>query len=407
MPIQLPIYLDHNATTPVDARVLEAMLPYFTEHFGNAASRNHSFGLTAAKAVADARQQVAALLNCDAEEIIWTSGATESNNLAIKGVATGYADKGRHLITQASEHKAVLDPMARLAKEGCSTTILPVDELGRISVERLEESLREDTVLVSIMYANNETGTIQPIREIGQLCRNRGILFHVDATQAVGHIPVDVQADCIDLLSLSAHKFYGPKGGGALYLRKRRPAIKLISQIDGGRHERGYRSGTLNVPGIVGLGKAAELARIEMAEESRRMATLRDQLEQTLLREVPFVTVNGDPANRLPHTTNLSFAYIEGESIMLAMDDVAVSSGSACTSASLEPSHVLKAMGVKKTLIHSAIRFGVGRSTTAEQVDYVTAKLSKAVARLREMSPLYEMAMDGIDPETVKWDSHD
>lgn len=405
MGLTLPIYLDHNATTPVDPRVLDAMLPWFTQQFGNAASRDHAFGHAAASAVKEARQQVAKLLNCQPEEIIWTSGATESNNLAIKGIAAGHAGKGRHLLTQATEHKAVLDPFARLAREGFNTTILPVDALGRISVNELAASLRPDTILVSIMLANNETGTLQPIHQVGQICRERGILFHVDATQAVGHIPVDVQADCIDLLSLSGHKFYGPKGCGALYVR-RRPSLKLLPLLDGGRHERGYRSGTLNVPGIVGVGKAAEIAQAEMPQHSQRLSALRDQFEQTLLREVPFVTVNGDPAHRLPHTTNLSFAYIEGESIMLALDDVAVSSGSACTSASLEPSHVLEAMGVKSTLIHSAIRFGLGRSTTAEQLNYVATKLAKAVYRLREMSPLYEMAMEGIDPETVQWTPH-
>lgn len=403
MGASLPIYLDHNATTPVDRRVLEAMLPYFAEVFGNAASRSHSFGQAAARAVDEAREQVASLLNAVPSEIIFTSGATESNNLAIKGVAQWLSQKGRHLITQATEHKAVLDPCRVLAKQGFEVTVLGVDKLGRVKVEEVLAALRPDTTLVSVMYANNETGTIQPIREIGAICRERGILFHTDATQAVGHVPVDVKADHIDLLSLSAHKLYGPKGVGALYIRKRDPRIVPVAIMEGGGHERGFRSGTLNVPGIVGLGKACEIAEAELTGEMVAMAALRDRLEQGILARNQFVTINGDTAHRLPQTTNLSFAFVEGESIMLGMEEVAVSSGSACTSASLEPSHVLAAMAISPVLAHSSIRFGVGRSTTAEQVDYVVEKVTSVVRRLREMSPLYEMALDGVDLESVQW----
>ena len=401
--LQTPIYLDHNATTPVAPRVFEAMRPYFCELFGNAASSTHSFGHSAAGAVANARAQVASLINCDASEIIWTSGATESNNLAIKGVAEMYAGKGKNLVTQLTEHKAVLDPCKRLESRGGAVTFLNVDKTGRVSLAELAAAIRPDTILVSIMYANNETGTLQPIREIGQLCHDRGVLFHCDATQAVGHVPVDVRGDNIDLLSLSAHKFSGPKGVGALYVRKRHPRVLLSPLFDGGGHERGLRSGTLNVPGIVGCGEACRLARAEMPAEVLRLALLRDKLEAILLSAIPFITINGDTAHRLPHTSNMSFAYVEGESIMLAMDDVAVSSGSACTSASLEPSHVLAAMGISPISAHSSIRFGLGRSTTAEQIEYVAVKLTRNIQRLRELSPLYEMALDGIDPETVHW----
>ena len=395
--MQLPIYLDHNATTPVDRRVFEAMRPYFCEVFGNAASRSHSFGQLAANAVDAGREQVAALLHCDASEIIFTSGATESNNLAIKGVASMYASKGRHIITQLTEHKAVLDPCKRLASQGYEVTFVGVDKNGRVSMEELAAALRPETILVSIMYANNETGTLQPIRQIGQLCHQRGVLFHTDATQAVGHIPIDVQADQIDLLSLSGHKLYGPKGVGSLFVRKRNPRVLLTPLLDGGGHERGFRSGTLNVPGIVGLGAACQIAASDMVDEMSRMASLRNRLEQGILQANPFVTVNGDAGNRLPHTANLSFAYVEGESIMLSIDDIAVSSGSACTSASLEPSHVLAAMGLSPVVAHSSIRFGVGRSTTAEQIDYVIEKLTRGIVRLRDMSPLYELAMESTD----------
>ena len=395
--MQLPIYLDHNATTPVDRRVFEAMRPYFCEVFGNAASRSHSFGQLAANAVDVGREQVAALLHCDASEIIFTSGATESNNLAIKGVASMYASKGRHIITQLTEHKAVLDPCKRLASQGYEVTFVGVDKTGRVSMEELAAALRPETILVSIMYANNETGTLQPIRQIGQLCHQRGVLFHTDATQAVGHILIDVQADQIDLLSLSGHKLYGPKGVGSLFVRKGNPRVLLTPLLDGGGHERGFRSGTLNVPGIVGLGAACQIAASDMVDEMSRMASLRNRLEQGILQANPFVTVNGDAGNRLPHTTNLSFAYVEGESIMLSIDDIAVSAGSACTSASLEPSHVLAAMGLSPVVAHSSIRFGVGRSTTAEQIDYVIEKLTRGIVRLRDMSPLYELAMESTD----------
>ena len=395
--MQLPIYLDHNATTPVDRRVFEAMRPYFCEVFGNAASRSHSFGQLAANAVDAGREQVAALLHCDASEIIFTSGATESNNLAIKGVASMYASKGRHIITQLTEHKAVLDPCKRLASQGYEVTFVGVDKNGRVSMEELAAALRPETILVSIMYANNETGTLQPIGQIGQLCHQRGVLFHTDATQAVGHIPIDVQADQIDLLSLSGHKLYGPKGVGSLFVRKGNPRVLLTPLLDGGGHERGFRSGTLNVPGIVGLGAACQIAASDMVDEMSRMASLRNRLEQGILQANPFVTVNGDAGNRLPHTANLSFAYVEGESIMLSIDDIAVSSGSACTSASLEPSHVLAAMGLSPVVAHSSIRFGVGRSTTAEQIDYVIEKLTRGIVRLRDMSPLYELAMESTD----------
>lgn len=401
--VSTPIYLDHNATTPVDRRVFEAMRPYFCDVFGNAASRTHVFGQAAAKAVDRARERVAAHLTCDPSEIIWTSGATESDNLAIKGVAEMYVGKGRHIITQLTEHKAVLDPFKRLESQGYQATFLGVDKTGRVNVDELAAAIRPDTILVSIMYANNETGTLQRIREIGELCHARGVLFHCDATQAAGHVPVDVRGDQIDLLSMSAHKLYGPKGVGVLYVRKRNPRVMLSPLFDGGGHERGFRSGTLNVPGIVGCGEACRIAQMEMVDESKRVSSLRDRLESELLKRNRFVTVNGDVKHRLPHTTNLSFAYVEGESIMLAMDDVAVSSGSACTSASLEPSHVLAAMAVSPTLAHSSIRFGLGRSTTAEQIDYVTEKLTRNIQRLREMSPLYELAMEGVDPETVQW----
>lgn len=401
--LKTPIYLDHNATTPVDPRVFEAMRPYFCEIFGNAASRTHSFGHQAAIAVDKAREQVASLLNCDPSEVIWTSGATESNNLAIKGVAEMYAGKGKHVITQLTEHKAVLDPCKRLEARGFEVTFLGVDSAGRINLDDLKKAIRPDTILVSIMHANNETGTLQPICEIGQICHDRGVLFHCDAAQTVGHIPIDVREDNIDLLSLSAHKFSGSKGVGALYVRKRNPRVLLSPLLDGGGHERGFRSGTLNVPGIVGCGEACRLAQADMPTEMRRLSALRDKLESRILSALRFVTVNGDTAHRLPHTSNMSFAYVEGESIMLAMDDVAVSSGSACTSASLEPSYVLAAMGISPLLAHSSIRFGLGRSTTDEQIEYVADKLTRNIERLREMSPLYEMALEGTDPESVHW----
>ena len=383
------IYLDYNATTPVDPHVFEAMRPYFTELFGNAASTNHSFGQTAQAAVVKARNQVAALLNVEqderqgAREIIWTSGATEGNNLAIKGVAHTYRDKGRHLITQATEHKAVLDTCQRLESEGFEITWLPVNSAGRVSPEELSRKIRPDTLLVSIMYANNETGTIQPVREIGAICKERNVFFHTDATQAVGKIPVDVEADGIDLLSLSAHKLYGPKGCGALFVRRKGPRVRLMPLFDGGGHERGYRSGTLNVPGIVGLGAACEIARELMPAESQRLSTLRDRLESTIRSAIDRVVVNGDIDHRLPQVSNLSFAAADGSSMLNALDDVAVSSGSACTSASLQASHVLRAMGLEDELAHNSIRFSLGRFTTSDEIDYVAAKVVRIVRSLR------------------------
>jgi len=386
---RLPIYLDYNATTPVDPRVFEAMRPYFTEVFGNAASASHSFGQVAQDAVIRARNQVAALLNVEqderqgAREIIWTSGATEGNNLAIKGVAEAYRDKGRHIITQTTEHKAVLDPCQRLAGQGCEITWLPTNRYGRVCAEQVAEAIRPDTILVSIMYANNETGTIQPVRDIGAVCRARGVFFHSDATQAVGKIPIDVHADGIDLLSLSAHKLYGPKGVGALFVRRKGPRVRLAPLIDGGGHERGYRSGTLNVPGIVGLGAACEIARHDMHEESRRLSGLRDRLESTILSALERVFVNGDTFHRLPQVSNLSFAGADGSSMLRGLDDVAVSSGSACTSASMQASHVLRAMGLDDELAYNSIRFSLGRFTTEAEVDYTAEKVIRMVRSLR------------------------
>lgn len=389
MTLRFPIYMDYSATTPVDPRAFAAMRPYFTELFGNAASATHSFGHAAQDAVLRARNQVAALLNVEqderqgAREIVFTSGATEANNLAIKGVAATYRDKGRHVITQATEHKAVMESCQRLAAEGFEITWLPVDRAGRVNVEELAAAVRPDTVLVSIMYANNETGTIQPIREIGQVCKEREVFFHTDATQAVGKVPLDVQVDGIDLLSLSAHKFYGPKGTGALFVRRKGPRVRLMPLLDGGGHERGYRSGTLNVPGIVGLGTACEVARQNMAEESKRLSGMRDGFESRVLTALDRVQVNGDRAHRLPHVSNLSFAGADGSSVLRALDDVALSSGSACTSASLQASHVLRAMGVADEMAHNSIRFSLGRLTTQEEVDYVARRLIGAVASCR------------------------
>jgi cysteine desulfurase len=390
MPPRLPIYLDYNATTPVDPLVFETMRPYFTEVFGNAASSSHSFGRVAQDAVIRARNQVAALLNVEqdprqgAREIIWTSGATEANNLAIKGVAGSYRDKGRHIITQATEHKAVLDPCARLEAEGFEITWLPVNKYGRVCAEQVAEAIRSDTVLVSIMYANNETGTIQPIRDIAAVCKARGVFFHTDATQAVGKLPIDVHADGIDLLSLSAHKFYGPKGVGALYVRKRGPRVRLVPLFNGGGHERGYRSGTLNVPGIVGLGAACEIAQAQMLEESARLCGMRDRFESQVLSSLDRVFINGDRFHRLPHVSNLSFTGADGSSILRAMDDVAVSSGSACTSASLQASHVLRAMGLNDELAYNSIRFSLGRFTTQAEMEYVAQKVIRVVRELRD-----------------------
>ena len=403
MAVKLPIYMDNHATTPLDPRVLEAMMPFFTDKFGNAASRNHSFGWSAEEAVENARQQVASLIGATAKEIIFTSGATESDNLMIKGVAEMYREKGNHVITQAIEHKAVLDTCKNLEKHGFEVTYLPVQKDGRVSPEDVRQAIKPTTILICIMYANNEIGVINPIPEIGKIAKEHGIVFAVDGVQAVGKVPVDVQKDNIDLLAISAHKLYGPKGVGALYVRRRNPRVQLSAIIDGGGHERGMRSGTLNVPGIVGLGKACELCQQEMAQESVRLAGLRDRLRAGLEAKLDEVFINGSMEHRLPNNLNMSFAYVEGESLLMGINDVAVSSGSACTSATLEPSYVLKALGVGEDLAHTSIRFGLGRFTTQEEVDYVIVKMVQVVTKLRELSPLYEMAKEGIDISKVKW----
>ncbi|MBS3913341.1 MAG: IscS subfamily cysteine desulfurase [Bacteroidetes bacterium] len=403
--MQLPIYLDNNATTKVDPRVFEAMTPFFLNDFGNAASRSHSFGWKAEEAVDYAREQIAALIGANEKEIIFTSGATESNNLAIKGVFEMYASKGKHIITSVTEHKAVLDTCKHLEKLGAEITYLPVAMDGMLDMKDLENAIRPDTILVSIMYGNNEMGVVQKIREIGALCKSKGVLFHSDATQAVGKIPVDVIADNIDLMSFTAHKMYGPKGIGALFVRRKNPRVKVTAQMDGGGHERGMRSGTLNVPGIVGFGKACELARLEMAQDAERLSKLRDKLENALLK-LEESYVNGNKENRLPHTTNISFKYVEGEGLMMAVKDIAVSSGSACTSASLEPSYVLKALGLDDELAHSSLRFGLSRFTTEEEIDYTINYVTQAVNRLRDMSPLWEMFKDGVDLKSIEWSEH-
>lgn len=391
--MEFPVYLDNNATTPLDPRVLEAMLPYFTSKFGNAASRSHVFGWVAEEGVDYAREQVAKLIGCTDKEIIFTSGATEADNLGIKGVYEMYQGKGNHIVTVATEHKAVLDTCTHLEKLGARVTYLNVKEDGLIDLAELQAAMTAETILVTVMYGNNEIGVIQPIREISAIAHQYGALFMTDATQAVGKIPVDVDADGIDLLALSAHKLYGPKGVGALYVRRKNPRVKLTAQMDGGGHERGMRSGTLNVPGIVGLGKACELCRLEMDEEAKRLSALRDKLEQALLL-IEESQVNGSTSQRLPHVSNMSFKYVAGEGLMMAMKDVAVSSGSACTSASLEPSYVLKHLGLSDDIAHSAIRFGLGRFTTAEEVDYAIESAKKEVKQLRNLSPLWEMVKE-------------
>jgi cysteine desulfurase len=403
MAVKLPIYMDNHATTQVDPRVVEAMLPYFTEKFGNAASRNHSFGWVGEEAVETARQQIASLINATPKEIIFTSGATESDNLMIKGVAEMYREKGNHIITQAIEHKAVLDTCKRLEKEGYEVTYLPVKKDGRVDPEDVRKAIRPTTILIAIMYANNEIGSVNPMAEIGKIAKEHGVIFASDAVQAVGKIPVDVQKDNIDLLAITAHKLYGPKGVGALYVRRRNPRVQLSAILDGGGHERGMRSGTLNVPGIVGLGKACEIAQQEMAEESKRLSALRDRLKTKLEAKLDETFINGSLEHRLPHNLNMSFAYVEGESLLMGINDIAVSSGSACTSATLEPSYVLKALGVGEDLAHTSIRFGLGRFSTEEEVDYVVDKMVQVVTKLRELSPLYEMAKEGIDISKVKW----
>jgi cysteine desulfurase len=404
--MKLPIYLDNHATTPMDPRVLDAMLPYFREDFGNAASRNHVFGWKAEEAVETARKQIADLIGANPKEIVFTSGATESNNLAIKGVAEMYAEKGNHIITVASEHKAVLDTTKHLEKLGRRVTYLPLQKDGLIDLDMLRDAITDKTILVSVMYANNEIGVVQPIAEIGKICKEKGVLFHSDAVQAVGKIPVNVIADNIDLMSLTAHKLYGPKGVGALYVRRKSPRVQLAAQMDGGGHERGMRSGTLNVPGIVGLGAACAIAKAEMAEESAKLRALRDRLMNKLTSELDEVFINGSMEHRLPHNLNISFAYVEGESLLMGINEIAVSSGSACTSATLEPSYVLKSLGMGDDLAHSSIRFGIGRFNTEEEIDYTANKLIEVVRKLRELSPLYEMAKEGVDLTKVQWAVH-
>src|SRR4051794_15577328 len=404
--MKLPIYLDNHATTPMDPRVLEAMLPYFTEQFGNAASRNHSFGWQAEEAVEKARKQIADLIGANPKEIVFTSGATESNNLAIKGVAEMYAEKGNHIITAATEHKATLDTCKQLEKEGCRVTYLPLKADGLIDLDTLREAITDKTILISVMYANNEIGVIQPIPEIGKICKEKGILFHSDAVQAVGKIPVNVIKDNVDLLSLSGHKIYGPKGVGALYVRRKSPRVQLTAQMDGGGHERGMRSGTLNVTGIVGLGEACAIAKREMAEETVKLQKMRDYLKDRLTTELDEVYINGSWEHRLPHNLNISFAYVEGESLLMGINDIAVSSGSACTSATLEPSYVLKALGMGDDLAHSSIRFGVGRFNTQEEVEYTADRVIEVVRKLRELSPLYELVKEGVDLSKVQWTAH-
>jgi len=404
--MKLPIYMDSHATTRTDPRVLEAMLPYFTEYFGNAASRNHSFGWEAEQATEKSRKQIADLIGATPKEIVFTSGATESNNLALKGIAEMYAERGNHIITQVTEHKAVLDTCKHLEKNGVRVTYLPVQTNGLIDLDQLRDAITDKTILISIMYANNEIGVVQPMKEIGKIAKEKGILFHSDAVQAIGKIPVNVIQDGIDVLSLTAHKLYGPKGVGALYVRRRNPRVQITAQMDGGGHERGMRSGTLNVPGIVGLGAACEIANREMAEESKRLSFLRDKLKDKLMSSLDEVYINGTMEHHLPHNLNISFAYVEGESLLMGINDIAVSSGSACTSATLEPSYVLKALGAGDDLAHSSIRFGLSRFNTEEEVDYVANKVIDVVKKLRELSPLYEMAKEGVDLSKVVWAAH-
>jgi cysteine desulfurase len=401
-----PVYMDNHATTRVDSRVLDAMLPYFTEKFGNAASRNHSFGWEAEEAVDRSRNQIAALIGAKSKEIIFTSGATESDNLAIKGVVEFYKDKGNHIISCVTEHKAVLDSCRALERASKATvTYLPVDKYGMVDPDAVRRAITDKTVLITIMWANNEIGTIHPIAEIGKIAKEKGIVFHTDAVQAIGKVPVDFEKAGVDLASITAHKIYGPKGIGALYVRSKGPRVRLTPQMDGGGHERGMRSGTLNVPGIVGLGAACEISGKEMPDEAQRLIQLRSQLQAGLFERLDEIYVNGHPTERLPGNLNVSFAYVEGESLLMGINDIAVSSGSACTSATLEPSYVIRALGIDDELAHSSIRFGLGRFNTLEEVDYVTDRVSKEVKRLREMSPLYEMAKEGIDLKSVNWKS--
>lgn len=401
--MKLPIYMDNHSTTRVDPRVVEEMLPYFTVYYGNAASRNHSFGWDADKAVEVSRERLARVINADSKEIIFTSGATESNNLALKGVVEMYAEKGNHIITQATEHRSVLDTAKRLERSGIKVTYLPVDKDGLVDPDDARQAITESTVLISIMLVNNEIGVIQPVAEIGRIAKERGVLFHCDATQGIGKIAVDVQSMGIDLLSFTAHKIYGPKGIGALYVRRKSPRVRLAPIIDGGGHERGMRSGTLNVPGIVGFGKACEIAMEVMDEESVRLLHLREQLRRGIMDSLKDVYLNGDIERRIPGNLNISFAYVEGESLLMGLKEIALSSGSACTSATLEPSYVLQALGVGAELAHSSVRFGLGRFNTEEEVDYVIGRVIETVNRLREMSPLYEMVKAGVNLKEVKW----
>ncbi len=402
--LKFPIYLDYSATTPVDPRVAAKMIPYLTEHFGNPASRSHAFGWEAERAVEEAREQVAALVNADPKEIIWTSGATESNNLAIKGAAHFYAGKGKHLITVKTEHKAVLDTTRELERQGFEVTYLDVQDNGLIDLEQFKAAIRPDTIVVSVMFVNNEIGVVQPIAEIGEICRERGIVFHVDAAQATGKVEIDLEKLKVDLMSFSAHKTYGPKGIGALYVR-RKPRVRLEAQMHGGGHERGLRSGTLATHQIAGMGEAFRIAREEMAVDNARIGKLRDRLLKGLA-DIEATYVNGDMVQRVPHNLNISFAYVEGESMIMAVKDLAVSSGSACTSASLEPSYVLRALGRNDELAHSSIRFTIGRFTTEEEIDYTIDLLHKKIGKLRELSPLWEMVQEGIDLNTVQWAAH-
>ncbi len=405
--MKLPIFLDNHSTNPMDPRVLETMLPYFVEKFGNAASRNHAFGWAAEEAVENARKQIAKLIKADPKEIVFTSGATESDNLAIKGVLEMYGEKGTHIITSSTEHRAVLDTVKALEGKGKATvTCLAVDKFGMVNPEDVRNAITEKTILISVMLANNEIGTINPVKEIGKIAKEKGILFHCDATQGVGKIPVDVQEMGIDLMSFSAHKLYGPKGVGALYVRKKNPRVRIVAQMDGGGHERGMRSGTLPVPLIVGFGKACELCEQEMVQETARLIAMRDRLEASIMKALEESYLNGHPTNRLPGNLNISFAYVEGESLLMGMKDIALSSGSACTSATLEPSYVLRALGVGTELAHSSIRFGLGRFNTDDEIDYTIKKVIEIVTKLREMSPLYEMAKEGVDLKSVQWAAH-
>jgi cysteine desulfurase len=405
--MKLPIFLDNHSTTPMDPRVLETMLPYFVEKFGNAASRNHAFGWAAEEAVEEARKRIAKLIKADAKEIVFTSGATESDNLALKGVLEMYKEKGTHIITSSTEHRAVLDTAKSLEAKGLATvTYLPVDKYGMVNPQDVQNAITDKTILISVMLANNEIGTINPIAEIGTIAKAKGILFHCDATQGVGKIPVDVQAMGIDLMSFTSHKLYGPKGVGALYVRKRNPRVRIVAQIDGGGHERGMRSGTLPVPLIVGFGKACELCEQEMTTETARLTKMRDRLQAEIMTALEESYLNGHPTNRLPGNLNISFAYVEGESLLMGMKDIALSSGSACTSATLEPSYVLRALGVGTELAHSSIRFGLGRFNTEDEIDYTIKKVIEIVTKLREMSPLYEMAKEGVDLKSVQWAAH-